>query len=149
MSGKETAVALLLAVPLPVLAYAAFWQARNLVREFGFRRGGTAAPQPGELLDKTGKTTAVVSFPAYPQVRFTTAEGREVVAKLRVDEAASVRDGTVQIRYDPADPRRAAVVRPDGTFWHTSVFLTGFNLAAFAVVAAGLLIMIARTLSGG
>ena len=148
MTGEETAGV----VFLGVLALSQAWLAAVLVREMRrsarFRRDAVASPSPGEVLEQETKLDEGERSrpPARVPVRFFTAEGEEVVAELPRIDLPSAPDGVIRIKYDPADPTRAGVVRKDGTAHHGSVVFTGVLLFITTAILVSILFAMAAIL---
>jgi hypothetical protein len=78
---------------------------------------------------------------AYPVVRFTTADGREVEMRGETgrDPPARRVGDVVEVLYDPADPERARIAgwTHSGGFVGTLLILFGLVFVALAVHLAG------------
>jgi hypothetical protein len=78
---------------------------------------------------------------AYPVVRFTCADGREVVMRSDIgrDPPAKRKGDVVDVLYDPADPEHARIAgwAHSGGFAGTLLILFGLGFLALGVYLAG------------
>jgi hypothetical protein len=85
------------------------------------------------------------SMPTYfPVVSFPLPDGRLVEAEVLVGARPSpARKGSsVEVRYDPADPRRVVLAHGLATFGAASCFATGLGLVFWAAGGAVLLLWV-------
>lgn len=132
-SADAAGFAMLLGMPALIFALVAVASMWDTVSDRRLDRVAVVAPELGELVREgrtRGESPKVISY-----IRFTTLEGEEVEAKILTGRSVAELGYELRIKYDPAKPRRAAIVRERDDAGSIGASVTCGTIALLLVVA--------------
>ncbi|MBA9005746.1 DUF3592 domain-containing protein [Thermomonospora cellulosilytica] len=107
--GEAPVALVALGTPGLIFAVGAVLVVWETLSDMRLDRVAVLAPDPGEVVREEhtrGERRQIISH-----IRFTTLEGEEVVARIVTGRSVSRLGRGLRVKYDPADPGRAALVR--------------------------------------
>ncbi|MEO3788244.1 DUF3592 domain-containing protein [Actinocorallia sp. B10E7] len=102
-------IAFLLGIPAMIFALVSVLLMWGTVSAQRLDRVAVLAPEPGKVVKEDWSGGEQGSYTSY--IRFTTAEGEEVETKIVTNRSVSGPEHELRMKYDPKNPRRAAIVR--------------------------------------
>jgi hypothetical protein len=123
-------------VPLGIAALLA-WRSIKRLRAWGRATGTVTGNDQQEITSRRGANSNRWAY--FPELDFTTAEGRRMSFRFKEGGSRPIPIGTVvAILYDPANPQNA-MIRQFGSMWGWALFVSLFSLPFFFEGLHGLL----------